>query len=544
MPCFSTDNTSTSSVSSNPSTSSLATAATAPLSTHNATNTSCQQFELPYVGTRFSFAERLNIGCAYNAGMEAKSLAALYSCSVQYVYTLGAQAKAMVSQFDHLNLQSGTRIVVVDPAFIELVVIALSVICQASLEDVQIFVRHVFAESLSTSTISRIRHKHAETARMFNTNVNLSAIRVGANDEIFFGQTPVLTGVDLTSTYIYSLAIAPDRTAETWQLQMMLLHNQGLNLATSISDAGNGLLKGIQSAFPECHIQIDVFHTLYDMGNVVCGITEKVYAYLRDLFEAEWQILHGQRVFEKTFEKWSLMNAECEAIISICDQMEILDQWAKEILAFPGYEAQESIVLLNWIADEFIRLAALGKDLQYVKFYRLKSAAETLKKRIPLSQKYLAQLDSNIKERAKALCLPPEAYHLAYKMRRLGYETQEYASAYHRIEELLRNRRMTVPSLMADLDDILSYTYKASSMVENVNSRLRTLLNDMRGLTPDMAEMIQLYMNTKPYRRSGVAARIGKSPLEMLNGDKSSFMDIMFPDFNPVLTVQRKKLVA
>ena len=499
------------------------------------------EINIPAGGTKFSLTERLQIGCAYNSGMSAKELSAKYSCSVQYIYELGRQATNFLSQFDQPDLKDDTQIIIVNREYVEATCVFLSVACQASLEDVQIYLKTMLNIELSISTISRIRNKHASTAHSFNSTVDLSNIKVGANDEIFFGQTPVLTGIDLKSTYVYSLNIAPDRTAETWELQMMLLKDQKLELETSISDAGIGLLKGISAAFPNCHIQIDTFHSLYEMGSVVCGIKEKVFSYLKDLYATEWQILYGKKVFTKTCIRYSQMEQETDRILSLCDQMLILDSWMKEILAFPGYIAEDSIDLLNWIADEFTNIADLGSDLQFVKFYRLKYAAQTMRNRIPRSQEYLVQLENNIKRRAKELRLDPEVFRLAYHMRTMGFESKEYQQATAGIERLLLHKPYAIGGILAELDGILAKTYKASSLVENLNSRLRTLLNDMRGLTYGMADLIQLYMNTKQYRRSYVSERKGKSPLEMLNGSKSSFMDIIFPGFSPVYSIVRKK---
>lgn len=71
----------------------------------------------------------------------------------------------------------------------------------------------------------------------------------GANDELFdAGDHPVLTGVDVESTYIYLMLDMNDRKGETWELAMETLKDLGLNLKVAISDAGSGLLKGVTAA--------------------------------------------------------------------------------------------------------------------------------------------------------------------------------------------------------------------------------------------------------------------------------------------------------
>jgi len=68
------------------------------------------------------------------------------------------------------------------------------------------------------------------------------------------GGTPILTGIDPESTYIYLLEEASDRTGETWQIYMQDCKDRGLQLETSINDSGSGLLSGIPKVYVDCHI--------------------------------------------------------------------------------------------------------------------------------------------------------------------------------------------------------------------------------------------------------------------------------------------------
>ena len=65
-------------------------------------------------------------------------------------------------------------------------------------------------------------------------------------------------------------------------------------------------------------------------------------------------------------------------------------------------------------------------------------------------------------------------------------------------------------------------------MVENYNSRIRTAINDFRGLSQSMADLLRLYHNSKRATRSAVKDRIGTSPLERLNGDRRNFLEILW----------------
>ena len=67
-------------------------------------------------------------------------------------------------------------------------------------------------------------------------------------------------------------------------------------------------------------------------------------------------------------------------------------------------------------------------------------------------------------------------------------------------------------------DEIISSIKRASSMVENVNGRLRAYMNIKRHVSSNFYSLVQLHMNAKKYRRSRVEASKGHSPLELLTG--------------------------
>ena len=77
-------------------------------------------------------------------------------------------------------------------------------------------------------------------------------------------------------------------------------------------------------------------------------------------------------------------------------------------------------------------------------------------------------------------------------------------------------------------DEIVTGIKMASSMVENVNGRLRAYMNIKRHVSSNFYSLVQLHMNAKKYRRSRVASRKGHSPLELLTGKPwPEFIDLL-----------------
>ncbi len=95
--------------------------------------------------------------------------------------------------------------------------ISLALDCHGSAEGIQRTCSEVTGVHLSIGKISRIINEAAEKAQEFDEQVSLDNVRQGANDEIFQGSEPVLTGIDLESSYVYLLEPADDRSGETWE---------------------------------------------------------------------------------------------------------------------------------------------------------------------------------------------------------------------------------------------------------------------------------------------------------------------------------------
>jgi hypothetical protein len=59
---------------------------------------------------------------------------------------------------------------------------------------------------------------------------------------------------------------------------------------------------------------------------------------------------------------------------------------------------------------------------------------------------------------------------------------------------------------------------RASSLVENLNSRLRTSFSLRRHLGPDYLELLRFYLNHRVLERGERPERQGQTPAELLTG--------------------------
>jgi hypothetical protein len=68
------------------------------------------------------------------------------------------------------------------------------------------------------------------------------------------------------------------------------------------------------------------------------------------------------------------------------------------------------------------------------------------------------------------------------------------------------------------IDALIAGTVRASSLVENLNGRLRTYFSLRRHLGPDYLELLRFYLNHRVLERSERPERQGKTPAEVLTG--------------------------
>ena len=68
--------------------------------------------------------------------------------------------------------------------------------------------------------------------------------------------------------------------------------------------------------------------------------------------------------------------------------------------------------------------------------------------------------------------------------------------------------------------DSTRWVVRASSVVENVNSRLRNYFFLRKEVGQGYLELLRFFLNHRRFLRSEHAERVGKSPAELLNGQE------------------------
>jgi hypothetical protein len=198
-------------------------------------------------------------------------LAEQFQVSRKFVYQQTATATEALEQAFAPAVPTDDRVLFYLPvtkAWLRQVTLSLVLNCHSSYRGVTAFCRDVLDYRLPPSTVHNIIAGAVSQARAYNTRQELSAVHIGAHDEIFQAGLPVLVGVDVFSTYCYLLSLEEHRDADTWGLRLLELSDQGFAPEAILADAGGGLRAGQAAALPGVPCRSDVFHALQEAYSV------------------------------------------------------------------------------------------------------------------------------------------------------------------------------------------------------------------------------------------------------------------------------------
>lgn len=444
------------------------------------------------------------LGCKALGGKSVSELSEETQISREWIYQQKRRIEEEAQSQD--TREPGIMRIEVTERWLRRLVLSLALDCRGSAEGIQRTCSEVIGVHLSIGKISRIINEAAEKAQEFDEQVSLENIRQGANDEIFQGSEPVLTGIDLESSYLYLLEPVDDRSGETWELAMEDCRERGLELCVNVSDGGSGLQTGIPKAFPEISMQPDVFHALRPIGKEVAALERKAYQLIGN------EAVLEQRVKEKcprrkTQEKHVQVEEKARKAIQLYDVLAILFSWLAELVGFSGYSYEDTCMLAEWVLSE-MESATPDRDDFHRRLHKFR-------RNLPQMLSFIKRMETGFKESALKNGYPVEAFSLFYRERICGARTWERSRIEYELGNLLCERYTEVRE---EFERILRSAKRASSMVENVNGRIRTYMNLKRIVPKKFFILMKVYFNTKKYRRSRILQRIGKSPIELLTG--------------------------
>jgi len=399
----------------------------------------------------------------------------------------------------------------VTKAWLIQLVLGLVLICHSSYRGVIQLLADLFDTPISLGTVHNLLVAAASQATKINSSQDLSTIRVGLLDEIFQGNRPVLTGVDALSTYCYLLAEAEHRDEDTWGIHLLDAKAQGFDPDYTIADGAAGLRAGQRVALGDTPCHGDVFHIQHQcetlanlLGRLAQGAATRRQRLEQRMTKAR---LKGQgNTLSSKLAK--ARKTETHAV-KLAKDVKILVGWLdRDILALAGLCFEARCELFNFIVTEL-------KHREYLDSARIRPVRIALERQRDNLLGFAKVLDNKLEEIAQRFQVPDYQVRAICLLQRKPKTSLAYWTSR---DQLNRQLAWKFHAVLGAIVHAMDETHRCSSLVENLNGRLRNYFFLRRNLGQGYLELLRFFLNHRVFMRSDRPERVGKSPTELLTG--------------------------
>jgi hypothetical protein len=476
--------------------------------------------------------ERQAIGVQALAGTQSiTQLAQDHDVSRKFVYRQAHQAEQALDQAfadpsPHADDADVLFELPVSKRWLRAFVLGLLLIGRSSYRGVQELLRDLFGVKISPAQVHAIARCAMERARPFNEQADLSKVGIGAHDEIFHQRLPVLAGIDVASTYCYLLSREDQRDGDTWALRLLELKDRGFQPQALIGDGATGLQAGQELALPEASRRGDVFHAFQETEELVRFLENRAYDALAVCARLERQQAAQQkkrgRNDASVSQKLRYAQPAAAQAVALADDVATLVRWLRlDVLAVAGPGYAERCTLFDFIVAELRARQALCP-------HRLGPVCTYLSNHRDALLAFAQELDSALEALAQEFQVSVGLLRELLQVQALDEGDARRWPREARLRQHLRGCFYEVSEALASL---AARTVRASSVVENFNSRLRPYFFLRRHLGADYLHLLQFFLNHRCFLRSEHPERVGKSPAELLTGQAHAhWLDLLgFP---------------
>jgi hypothetical protein len=397
-------------------------------------------------------------------------------------------------------------------AWLEQLVLSLTLICHSSYRGAMELLETMFDyRQSSLGGLHNVLMGAVEKARQVHGREDLAAIRVGAHDEIYQAGQPVLVGMDVASTYCYLLQAADHCDETTWGVHLLELEERGLYLDYTIADAGLALRAGQRAAWGDRPCHGDIFHPEKSLHELCTFLANRAQgcATARRKIERKYEQIERSCQRQTLGRKLAQARREEYQATTMAADVRVLTEWMEQdVLALAGPPLAEREQLYDFLVAELERYQAdcphrLGPVVRMLRHQRTDLLA------------FVEVLQEKLAEVARRFALPMTTVQALCEIEALDQRSSLYWQRTARGQTLLKERWYPIHQAVLEA---MAQTPRASSLVENLNSRLRNYFFLRRQIGHGYLDLLRFYLNHRRFPRSDRSERVGKSPAELLTG--------------------------
>jgi len=286
---------------------------------------------------------------------------------------------------------------------------------------------------------------------------------------------------------------------------------QGLQPDYTIADAGQGLRAGQKAAWNDTPCHGDVFHIQHQcegLANTLSRLAKGAKS-RREKLEARIDRA-GQPgpdcelVIQLEFARQTEAQADC-----LARDIRLLTQWlSHDVLALAGPTLVIRQMLFDFVVTELQRREP--EDAR-----RIRPVRVALQNQRDDLLAFAGVLDEKLAAIAWVHAISALLVREACVLHRLSSTSTAYWQGWNRLRAKLGGKFHAVFDAVSR---VMAETPRSSSLVENLNSRLRTYFTLRRHLGSSYLDLLRFFLNHRCFMRSRCAGRTGKSPRELMTG--------------------------
>jgi hypothetical protein len=434
-----------------------------------------------------------------------------FACSRTTVYQQKQRAlEAVANAFEDSDEQALFS-VAVTPSCLHKMVVALFLICRSSYRGILSFLESMFGYSLSLGSVFNILESAAEQAAVLNDAYDLGPIKSSAVDELFHRNRPLLGVVDIDSRFCALLAKSERRDQESWTRHLRALQARGYAPDTCVADGAKGLVKGHETVLPGTTLRLDHFHCIRDLKDCARFLKNAVASKVTGTLKL-WQRMDKER---KAKKKTACSRAMTSALAELHELEEThatfqtLSGWLQhDILQLAGHRPEERAMLYDFIVAEMRLLASRHP-------HRIGAMVTSLIHRREALLAVANALNGQFASLAAHYQISIDTLWKVCYIARYGIDSCHYHDQSSALESAIGDRYEEIEDAVLA---ILANTHRCSSLVENLNSRVRPYLEERKFVSQKTLGLLQFYLNHKPFMRSRHERLVKKTPAEAMTG--------------------------
>ena len=253
-----------------------------------------------------------------------------------------------------------------------------------------------------------------------------------------------------------------------------------------------------------------MFHIQRQFGQVLSGLARQARAATARRIKVEQQMVQANQTPATTrrllIQQVKATRREVGLLTRVEDIRTLLQWFSHGVLTLAGPALSVRQELFDFIATELQQRG--GKS-----YPTIRKLAKALHNQRDQLLAFAGILDQKLADIAQRFELPLSAVRDICLLHR---KHQTSNACWERWNHLCTQLSGKFYIVMASIKEALHQTPRASSMVENLNSRLRNYFFLRRNLGGSYLNLLQFFLNYRCFMRSQMPERVGKSPTQLL----------------------------